>query len=246
MAETILITGAARRIGAALARGLAEAGHAVVIHYNSSVDAAETLAEEINNAGGRAATFGCDLTDRSMYAKLIAHAAEPFGPPTALINNASVFVGDTPDNLTAETWDHHFEVHAQAPAFLARHFAALLPEDAHGNIINMIDERVLRISPHFFSYHLSKSALWTATRTMALHYAPRIRINAIGPGPSLKEEGQSEEAFDLVQHRLPLEHAPALGEFVATVLYLLNTPSVTGQMIALDGGRHLLGPQVDE
>lgn len=246
MGETILITGAARRIGAALARGLAEADHAVVIHYNSSVDAAEALAEEINNGGGRAALFGCDLTDRSMYAKLIAHAAEPFGPPTVLVNNASVFNADTPDTLAAETWDAHFEVHVEAPAFLARHFAAQLPEGASGNIINMIDERVLRISPQFFSYHLSKSALWTATRAMALHYAPRIRVNAIGPGPSLKEDGQTEEAFALIQQRLPLEHAPALDEFVATALYFLQTPSVTGQMIVLDGGRHLLGPETGE
>ncbi len=246
MAEIVLITGAGRRIGAALARGLAEAGHAVVIHYNSSVDAAEALAEEINNAGGRAAIFGCDLTDRSMYGKLIAHAAEPFGPPTVLINNASMFVADTPDTVTAQTWESHFKVHVEAPAFLARHFAAQLPDDAPGNIINMVDERVLRVSPHFFSYHLSKSALWTATRTMALHYAPRIRVNAIGPGPSLKEEGQSDESFDLVQHRLPLEHAPALAEFVATALYFITTPSVTGQMIALDGGRHLLGPETGE
>jgi NAD(P)-dependent dehydrogenase (short-subunit alcohol dehydrogenase family) len=107
----------------------------------------------------------------------------------------------------------------------------------------MVDERVLRMSKGYFSYALSKSALWNATRALALHYAPRVRVNAIGPGPSLKEEGQSEQAYADIQRRLPLGHGPGLSEFAATVRYFLETPSVTGQMIALDGGRHLLGPE---
>ncbi|MEX0628515.1 MAG: SDR family oxidoreductase [Cucumibacter sp.] len=244
MPETILITGAAMRIGAALARGLAAAGHPVILHYNASHDAAEAIASDIAHAGGRATTLGCDLTVPANHEMLIRSAAKPFGPLSVLINNASQFIPDKADNLSPATWRTHFAIHVEAPAFLAGHFAAQLPEGAGGNIINMIDERVLRVSPQFFSYTLSKSALWTATRAMALHYAPRIRVNAIGPGPSLPEKGQTEAAFLAGQQKLPLRHGPALAEFAATALYILSSPSVTGQMIALDGGRHLLGPEM--
>lgn len=240
MSETVLITGAAMRLGAALAKGLAAAGHAVVLHYNTSRQAAEALAGAINGGGGRAATLGCDLTDRVARAGLVAAAAEPFGPLSVLVNNASQFIADTADAVPAENWDAHFAVHVEAPVFLAARFAAQLPQDRAGNIINMIDERVLRLSPQYFSYNLSKSALWTATRNMALHYAPRIRVNAIGPGPSLPEVGQSDAAFEQIQGRLPLRHGPGTEEFAATALYLLGATSVTGQMIALDGGLHLV------
>jgi len=232
------------RLGAAIARGLAATGHAVVLHHNTSHDAAEALEEEINSGGGRAAAIAANLTDRGAAERLVAEAGRSFGPLTALVNNASQFVADTADSIDNAVWRSHFAMHVEAPVALSAAFASQLPADRTGNIVNMIDERVLRNSSEFFSYNLSKSALWTATRTMALHYAPRIRVNAVGPGPSLPERGQSEQAFAMVQRHLPLGHGPALDEFANTVLYFFNTSSVTGQMIALDGGRHLLGPEL--
>jgi NAD(P)-dependent dehydrogenase (short-subunit alcohol dehydrogenase family) len=234
-----LVTGAARRIGKAMAEGLAKDGHPVVIHYHFSADAAEKLAGEINAAGGRAAAIGCDLGDPAERDKLIAKAAEPFGPLGVLINNASIFKPDTPGAPDAKQWHDHFAVHVEAPAFLSAQFAEQLPEGTDGNVINMIDERVWRLSPQFYSYSLSKSALWTATRTMAVAFAPRIRVNAIGPGPSLKEEGQSEAEFLAAQKSLPLQHSPELAEFQSAVRFILGASSMTGQMIALDGGKHL-------
>jgi NAD(P)-dependent dehydrogenase (short-subunit alcohol dehydrogenase family) len=244
MSETILITGAAMRLGAALARGLAGAGHSIVLHYNTSHDAAEALASDIAHAGGKARTIGCDLTNPANYQMLIEKGSEAFGPLTVLINNASQFRPDEADRVSEADWNTHFMMHVEAPTQLAAFFSRQLPEGRVGNIINMIDERVLRVPSKFFSYTLSKAALWTATRTMALHYAPRIRVNAIGPGPSLPERGQSEDAFRAEQRRLPLERGPELDEFTAAALFFLGAPSVTGQMIALDGGRHLLGPEL--
>jgi NAD(P)-dependent dehydrogenase (short-subunit alcohol dehydrogenase family) len=244
MSETILITGAAMRLGAALARGLAGAGHSIVLHYNTSHDAAEALASDIAHAGGKARTVGSDLTNSANYETLISRAHDAFGPLTVLINNASQFRPDEADRVSEADWKAHFMMHVEAPTQLAAFFSRQLPEGRAGNIINMIDERVLRVPTKFFSYTLSKAALWTATKTMALHYAPRIRVNAIGPGPSLPERGQSEEAFRAVQKALPLERGPGLDEFAAAVMFFLSAPSVTGQMIALDGGRHLLGPEL--
>lgn len=243
MGETILITGGAKRLGAVMARDLAAMGHAVVVHYNRSIAEADALVAKIGAAGGRAAALGRDLSDRAVRGGLLEDASKAFGPVTVLINNASQFYGDTPANFTQETWDIHFGMHAEVPSVLAAQFAAQLPDGVAGNIVNMIDERVLRTSRGYFSYALSKSVMWDATRAMALHYAPHIRVNAIGPGPSLKEEGQSDEAFAGFQRRLPLGRGPELREFAATVRYFLETPSITGQMIALDGGRHLLGPE---
>lgn len=244
--QNFLITGAANRIGAAMAEGLAEDGHNVVIHYNHSDTEAAELAEKLNASGLSAAIEGADLTDAGQYDTLIERAAKHFGPITGLINNASLFKPDTIDDLTHEMWHKHFSVHAEATMFLAKHFAAQLPDDQTGLIVNMIDQRVWALKPSFFSYTLSKSVLWTATRTLAQGLAPRIRVNAIGPGPTLQNEHQTEAEFQEELESLPLKTGPALDEIVDTIRYFLTAKSVTGQMIAMDGGQHLIWTDIGE
>jgi len=237
-----LVTGAADRIGAAIARALAGAGWKVVVHYRASAEAAGATVNEIRGAGGEAVAIRADLTKRPQRAKLIASAAKPFGPLTLLVNNASLFERDAATDVDEAVWDAHFAVHAEAPAFLARDFAAQLPPHAQGNIINIIDERVLDLSPAFFSYTLSKSVLWTMTQTLAQSLEPRIRVNAIGPGPTLAPPGVSPAGYRRRQKELPLQHGADAGEIAAGVLAILALPSLTGQMLALDGGEHLEWP----
>ncbi len=235
----VLITGAATRIGATLARSLAEAGHNVVIHYNNSESAARSLAGKITADGGKADIVQADLTKRTDRNKLIAAAGACFGPFGILINNASIFEPDSAFTINEALWDRHFALHAEAPLFLARDFAGQLPDDTGGNIINIIDESVLRTNPAFFSYNLSKTVLWAATKTLAQSLAPRIRVNAIGPGPTLPNIRQSEADFARSVAALPLETPPTPADIAKAVLFLIGTPSITGQMIALDGGEHL-------
>lgn len=234
-----LITGAADRIGAAIATRLATEGYAVMIHYRSSGEKAQDLADAIGADGGRAEIVQADLARREDRMGLIARATEPFGPLSVLVNNASLFEPDSVDTLHEDLWDLHMAVHAEAPAFLSRDFAAQLPESEKGNIVNIIDERVLSLSPDHFSYTLSKSLLWTATRTLAQSLAPAIRVNAIGPGPTLANTRQTEAQFRASRKRLPLETGADPQEIAQGVVAILNLPSMTGQMLALDGGEHL-------
>jgi NAD(P)-dependent dehydrogenase (short-subunit alcohol dehydrogenase family) len=237
-----LVTGAADRIGAAIAQTLARAGWSVVIHYRSSAEKAEALAASIRAEGGAAATVGADLAVRTERAMLIRRASEAFGPLTLLVNNASLFERDAVADLHEDLWDAHFAVHAEAPAFLARDFAAQLPEGAKGNIISIIDERVLDLSPAYFSYTLSKSVLWTMTRTLAQSLAPRIRVNAIAPGPAVPPPHVSAEAHAKRAAELPLRHAADGDGIAAGVMAILGLDTMTGQMIALDGGEHIEWP----
>ena len=237
--KVALVTGGARRIGAAIARDLAAGGFAVAIHYHGADEEAKQLAAGIEAAGGRAAAVEADLTDMEAAAGLVAAASRALGPVRLLVNNASLFEDDAADDFDWQVWDSHFALHVKAPALLAREMAAALPEGQDGLVVNMIDQRVWRLTPKFFSYTLSKSALWTATRTMAQAYAPNIRVNAIGPGPTLANERQRQEDFARQVDGLLLRRGPELGEFGATILYLWQARSVTGQMIALDGGQHL-------
>lgn len=240
MAEGVaLVTGAGSRIGAAIARRLGRAGYAVLVHYRRSADGARSVVADINAEGGRAATVRADLASRRARAALVARASKPFGPLTVLVNNASEFKPDSPADLDEALWDAHFAVHAEAPAFLARDFAAQLPAGTEGNIINIIDERVLHLSPDYFSYTLSKAALWTATRTMAQSLAPRIRVNAIGPGPTLPPVGKTDEQFRRAIARLPLKRGADPDEIADGILFILGARSMTGQMLSLDGGQHL-------
>ncbi|MBX3575666.1 MAG: SDR family oxidoreductase [Rhizobiaceae bacterium] len=234
-----LVTGAGRRIGAAIARDLARRGFAVAIHCNRSRREADALADAIRADGGRAEVLQADLLDAAAVAGLVAAARAAIGPLTLLVNNASVFEDDSAQTFDPAGFERHFALHVRAPSMLARDLAAQLPPGGHGLVVNVIDQRVWRLTPRYFTYTLSKSALWTATRTLAQALAPRVRVNAIGPGPTLANARQSDADFGAQVGALLLRRGPSLDEFGATVQYLWDAPSVTGQMIAVDGGQHL-------
>lgn len=237
-----LVTGAGNRIGASLARGLAELGHAVVIHYHASASDAQALAKDLTQSGHQAHLLQCNLADRAERKQLIAKANALAGPLHVLVNNASIYEPDSVQTLDEDLWDTHFALHTEAPLFLARDFAAQLPPNTEGNIVNLIDARVFDLTPAYTSYTLSKAALYAATRTMAQSLAPRIRVNAIGPGPTLPEAGQSLHEFEQRIAQLPLQVPATLDEMVGALRFILSSPSMTGQMIALDGGSHLAWP----
>lgn len=237
--QTVLVTGAARRIGRQIAEDLAAHGWQLGIHANTNVEEARQVAKAICENGGRATAFQADLSSPEDIATLVKEAASDLGPITALINCASVFVDDDIEAIDHEVFDQHFAIHVRAPTLLATAFAAQLPDTVEGNIVNIIDQRVFKLNPRYYSYTLSKSALLTATKTMAQALAPKIRVNAIGPGPTLPNARQDPADFDKQVSRLLLRRAPALREFAETIRFFINTPSITGQMIALDGGQHL-------
>lgn len=235
----VLVTGGARRIGKAIVEDLAVHGFPVAIHCNRSLDEGKALAEAINAGGGRACIVRADLENEGDVRGLMRQAASQLGPIRLLINNASLFKDDRVGSLDMALWDRHFAVHLKTPVILAEEMAKALPEGAEGLVVNVIDQRVWKLNPHFFSYTLSKTALWNATRTLAQALAPRIRVNAIAPGPTLPSERQNTDDFRLQVSKLPLQRAPDLSEFGRTVRYFWESRSVTGQMIALDGGQHL-------
>ena len=238
-----LVTGAANRIGAAIASSLAGAGYAVIVHHRGDAEDSAKLVAQIKDEGGQAATLKADLAIRKQRDTFIARAAKPFGPLSVLVNNASSFAPDSALDLNEELWDRHFAIHAEAPAFLSRDFANQLPPGVEGNIVNIIDERVLHLSPANFSYTLSKAVLWTMTQTLAQSLAPRIRVNAVAPGATLAEKYQTAAAFRRSHTATPLGHGAEVDDITTAVLYLLNAPSITGQMIAVDGGKHLEFPR---
>jgi NAD(P)-dependent dehydrogenase (short-subunit alcohol dehydrogenase family) len=234
-----LITGAARRIGRGIALDLAAAGWAIAVHYRSSSADAEALAAEIRVQGGVAAALSCDLADAAALPGLIDACCDRIGTPTCLINNASEFLDDTPMTLTAERFQTHIDVNLRAPLLLAQAFAKALAESQSGVIINIIDQRVLRPTPEFFSYAVSKAALWSATRMLAQGLAPRVRVNAIAPGPVLASVHQSAADFEIECTSTPLVRGTSPNEIAAAVRFILDAPAMTGQMITLDGGQHL-------
>ena len=237
--RTALVTGAARRIGAAIARDLAAHGWRVALHANTSRAEAERVAAEIRAAGGDASVVVGDLSDLAALAPLIEAATAALGPIGLLVNNASEFEPDEVGALDAERFERHMRVDLISPCLLADLWAARLPDGTGGQIVNVIDQRVWRPTPKFFSYTLAKSALWTATRTMAQALAPRIRVNALGPGPSFRNTRQSDDDFARQTAAVPLRRGPDPEEFGRAVRFLADMPSVTGQMICLDGGQHL-------
>jgi len=239
MSEVVLVTGAAQRLGRAIALGLAADGHVVAVHYNRSRAPAEETVAQIRGSGGKAEAVPADLRDETQLGSLVAAVGERFGAITLLVNNASVFEHDEALTADRESWERHMQINLRAPLVLAQHMARALPSGGRGSIVNIVDHRVWKLNPLFFSYTLSKSALWTMTRTLAQALAPRIRVNAIGPGPTLPNAHQDAEAFARERTALPLERGPEPGEIVDGVRFLLASPSLTGQMIALDGGQHL-------
>jgi NAD(P)-dependent dehydrogenase (short-subunit alcohol dehydrogenase family) len=238
-APTALITGSARRIGRAIALDLARNGWQVCVHYRRSAGEAEALVEEIRENGGTGVAIAGDLASEADVDQLIPKCKAALGPPVCLINNASEFLVDTVASVTPETWDTHLDINLKAPVFLAKSLFLNLPEGAGGNVINIIDQRVWKLTPDFFSYTISKAGLWTATRTLAQALAPRVRVNAIGPGPVLKSVHQTDADFAREAELTLLKRGPTPEEIAAAVRFILASPSLTGQMIALDGGQHL-------
>jgi NAD(P)-dependent dehydrogenase (short-subunit alcohol dehydrogenase family) len=239
MKGAALVTGAAKRLGRATALVLADDGYDVAVHYGSSKADADAVVAAINAKGRRAVAVAADLSCEAETQKLVAAATNALGPLTCLVNNASLFERDEALTVTRESWDAHFETNLRAPFVLMQEFARQLPDTANGAIVNIVDERVWNLTPHFVSYTLSKAGLWTLTQVMAMALAPRIRVNAIGPGPTLPSPRQSEEQFAKQQAGVPLQHGATPEEIAAAVRFILSSSAMTGQMIALDGGQHL-------
>jgi len=236
---TALVTGAGRRIGRAIALDLARGGWHVGVHYAASRVEADEVVGLIRASGGAAAAIGADLADAQEAQALVARCADVLGPPELLVNSAALFLDDRIETLDPAQWDRQQAVNLRAPVLLAKSFAAHLPAGRQGLIVNIIDQRVWRLTPEFFSYTIAKAGLYAATRMLAQALAPRIRVNAIGPGPVLPPAGQSEAEFERRTERLPLRRAAALSEITAALGFLIDAKSVTGQILALDGGDHL-------
>ncbi|NNG05597.1 MAG: SDR family oxidoreductase [Inquilinus sp.] len=244
-AGTALITGAAKRIGRTVALDLARHGWAVAVHYHGSAEAAAETVAEIEAQGGRAIALQASLTDEAQVRTLVPAATKALGPVDLLINNAAAFENDDILGGSRESWDLHLETNLRAPTVLIQDFARALPEERSGNVINILDQRVWNPTPHFLSYTVSKTALWTLTRTLAMALAPRIRVNGIGPGPTLKNERQTDAHFALQWRSVPLRRSTAPEEIAAAIRFIVAAPGMTGQMLALDGGEHLGWAQPD-
>ena len=239
MPRAVLVTGAAARIGRIVAEALAHDGWAVAVHHRESGDAAKEVVADIEGAGGRAVALGADLADEAEVEALVARATEALGPLGCLVNNASPFEYDDLQSADRASWDLHMAVNLRAPFVLVQKFAAALPDEAEGCIVNMLDQRVWNLTPHFMSYTLSKAGLWTLTQTAALALAPRIRVNGIGPGPTLPSARQSPEHFAAQYEATPLKRPVAPGDIADGIRFILAARALTGQMIALDSGQHL-------
>lgn len=244
-----LVTGAAVRMGRAMALHLAECGYDVAVHYASSEGPARALVAEIRAMGRQAVALQADLLDEAQVTPLIGRAVDALGGKLdLLVNNASVFEYDNITSATRDSWDRHIESNLRAPFVLIQLFAAQAPApltDAQGepvaqaSVINMIDQRVWKLTPEFMSYTLAKSALWTLTRTAAQALAPKVRVNAIGPGPTIRGTRQSEDHFNRQRANTVLQRGSSPEGICRALSFLIDSPGVTGQMIAVDGGQHL-------
>ena len=244
-----LVTGAGRRLGRAMALYLAGRGYDLAIHYAGSRDEAASVADEIRRMGRRAETVAADVLIEDQVQTLIARAAEALGGPlSVLVNNASIFEHDDFTTATRASWDRHIESNLRAPFVLTQRFAAQVPDPlsdtagepvAQGLIVNMVDQRVWKLTPDFASYTIAKAALWALTQTSAQGLAPRVRVNAIGPGPTLQGGRQTAEAFAAQRAATVLQRGANPADITAALGFFLDSVAVTGQMIAVDGGQHL-------
>jgi NAD(P)-dependent dehydrogenase (short-subunit alcohol dehydrogenase family) len=234
-----LVTGAKARLGRAIVHGLAREGHAVAVHCRSNVAAAAAVAGELQAQGVRAIAVQADLADSTAIQTMVREIASRLGPMTGLVNNAALFDRDDAASATPDSFNAHMHVNTLAPLLLSQAFAAQLPAGSHGSIVNIIDQRVWKLTPAYLTYTLSKAALWTLTQTLAQSFAPRIRVNAVGPGPTLANGRQAAADFALEAASVPLAEAVSPAAIAEAVVYLMNARSVTGQMIAVDGGQHI-------
>ncbi len=240
MLKTALITGAAKRIGRQLALDLAGVGYDIAVHCNVSRNAADDVAAEITSKGRKAVVVQGDLSLFETPDRIVGEAVAALGSLDVLINNASVFEDDEVGWISRDSWDQHLNANLRAPVMLAQAFARQLPVGESGNVINLIDQRVWKLNPQFFSYTISKAGLWTATRTLAQALAPHIRVNAIGPGPALPSARMDDAAFQRQGELTLLKRGTSPAEISAAAQFILSQPALTGQMIALDGGQHLV------
>ncbi|MCA3697671.1 SDR family oxidoreductase [Aquidulcibacter sp.] len=244
--KTVLVTGAGQRLGLAIAQKLAKAGHAVILHASNSIAQAEAAAESLRAEGAKAYAVQADLLVEADVASLITRASSLAGAPiTGLVNNASIFEGDEASDFTRTSWDRHFDVHVRVPCELARNLAAALPAGQSGSIVNLIDQRIFKLTPQFFTYTLSKAALATATHTLAQALAPQVRVNGVAPGPTARNIRQSEEDFQKQVDATLLGTGSPVDDVVEAVCFLLNAEAVTGQIMAVDGGQSLIWRTAD-
>ena len=237
--KTVLVTGAAKRLGRAISLDLARHGWNIALHYNSSEKEARATCEDARTAGVKVALLDADLTHEDQTAALVTRAVKELGPLTALVNSASLFENDEWANTTRESWDKHLEVNLRAPFVLSQGFAKQLPLGMTGAIVNMIDQRVLKPTPQFLSYSLSKAGLHWLNTTLAQALGPRIRVNAVGPGPTMRNARQSGADFQRQREATILKSGAEPQDVCDAVRYLLDAKAVTGEMIAVDGGQHL-------
>jgi len=247
MVSAALVTGGAARLGRAMALRLASRGADVAVHYAASADAAEKLVAEIKGLGVNAVALQADLLEADAVAALVPQAAAALGGPLdVLINNASIFEYDSLATASPESWLRHIDSNLRAPVFLTQAFARQAPEPgndgepvAAANVINMIDQRVRKPTPEFMTYSIAKSGLWAFTKTAAQALAPRIRVNGIGPGPTLIGSRQSEEHFTNQRKATILQRGSNPAEICRAMDFILDSPGFTGQLLCMDGGQHL-------
>ena len=236
---SILITGGARRIGAELARGFARDGWFICVHYNTSKAEAEALLAEIVDGGGAGKLVNADLSRAEDTASLIARAEAGAPPLVALVNNASLFEHDDITSLTASAMDRHYAVNLRAPMLLSKAFLEAMAGARDGCVINMLDNKVFAVNPDYLSYTVSKFGLHGATLAMAMALAPRVRVNAIAPGITLESGGQGARSFQRGLGMSPLGRVSSTRDIVQAARFILNTPSLNGQVITIDGGQYL-------
>ena len=238
--KNALITGAGKRIGSSIADSLSSEGWNLALHYNKSENSTYKLAEKLNKKyGNKIICIKANLEEYKQIEKIFSKIDKKLGTLSCLINNAAVFQYDSLRSTNLKKWDIHINTNIRAPLFLSQGFSKRLPYKQKGNIINIIDQRVVNLTHHFLTYTLSKSKLWTLTQTLALSLAPNIRVNAIGPGPTMRSSRQTQKQFAEQYKKMPLKHGAKPKEIGNLVKVILNTPSITGQIILVDGGQHL-------
>jgi len=237
--NNILITGGSVRIGKEIALAISNSSNNIIIHYHQSFNQASALKKSVEKLGSQCAVIKCDLSKKRSTEGLIKRAGKFFGPINFLINNASVFENDNINNFTVDSWNKHMNVNLYAPLKFSRDLKKLLPTKSKGHIINILDQNVLKPDISFLSYSLSKAALYSATKILAKSFAPNIRVNSIGPGPTIKNVHQSSKHFEKSIKKTLLKIGSPPKEIARTVKFLLESNSITGQFIVVDGGEHL-------